>query len=100
MHVISLKMLREFWEKHPSAEGPMRNWHTTVERTDFADFNDLRQTFRSVDYVKPFSIFDVGGNNWRIITVIHFEVGKVFIRWVQTHDEYNTWSKQYKQGKV
>jgi mRNA interferase HigB len=89
MHIISLKTLREFWQKHSEAEGPMRNWHTIVENTDFIDWNDLHNTFRSADYVKPFTIFDVGSNNWRVITAIHYNVRKVYIRWVFTHIEYD-----------
>lgn len=100
VHIISLKVLREFWQKHPAAEQPMRNWHSIVEKTDFADFNALRRTFGNVDYAKPYTIFDVGGNNWRVVTAIHYNVRKVFIRWVMTHDEYDTWCKQYRQGKA
>ena len=100
MHIISLKALREFWRRHPAAEGSMRNWHRILEATEFDDFNDLRQTFGSADYARPYTIFDVGGNNWRIVTAIHFEVSRVYIRWVMTHDEYTTWSKMYKKGKA
>jgi len=100
MHIISLKALRDFWHKHPAAEGPMRNWHTIVEKTAFADFNDLRHTFRSADYAKPYTIFDVGGNNWRVITVVHYDVQKTYVRWVMTHAEYDTWCRQYSRGKL
>jgi len=40
MHIISLKMLRDFWHKHPEAEQPLRNWHTVAEHSRFADFAD------------------------------------------------------------
>ena len=39
MHVISIKMLREFWQKHPEAEGVLREWHSVVEHAEFKDFN-------------------------------------------------------------
>lgn len=100
MHIISLKALRKFWQKHPAAEAPMRNWHGLMEATDFDDFNDLRHTFGSTDYAKPYTIFDIGGNNWRIVTVIHFDMHRVYVRWVMTHDEYSDWCKLYKKGKV
>lgn len=85
MHIISLKALRAFWEKHPEAEAPMRHWHTVVERTTFTDFSDLRQTFGSVDYVAPFTVFNVGGNNYRVIAAVHYQGAKVYIREVLTH---------------
>jgi mRNA interferase HigB len=100
MHIISLKALQLFWRKHPGAETSMRNWHTLVEKTKFQDFNHVKQVFGSADYVPPYTIFDVGGNNFRVITIIHYNPSKVFIRWVLTHREYNEWNKQYRKGKV
>lgn len=78
----------------------MRYWHTLVEQTKFQDINHVKQVFGSSDYVAPYTIFDVGGNNYRVITVIHYNAGKVFIRWVLTHPEYDEWNKQYRKGKV
>ncbi|MDP1613763.1 MAG: type II toxin-antitoxin system HigB family toxin [Sulfuritalea sp.] len=62
MHIISLKMLRDFWHRHPEAEQPLRNWHTVAEYSRFTDFADLQQSFGSADYVPPYTVFDVGGN--------------------------------------
>ena len=78
----------------------MRLWHGILEATEFDDFNDLRRTFGSADYAKPFTIFDVGGNNWRIVTVIHFDVRKVYVRRVMTHDQYAVWCTMYMKGKA
>ena len=55
MHIISLKMLRDFWRKHPDAEQPMRNWHTITEQARFGSFADVRRNFGSADYVAPFT---------------------------------------------
>src|SRR5665647_2944795 len=55
MHVISLKMLRDFWHKHPEAEQPLRKWHTVAEHTRFVDFANLRQCFGSADYAAPYT---------------------------------------------
>lgn len=52
--------------------------------------------FASTDYVAPYTIFDIGGNNYRLVTVIHYNTGKVFIRWVLTHRQYDQWNKQQK----
>jgi len=100
MHIISLKILKSFWAIQPRAEQPMRNWHTLMEQTKLVDFNHVKTVFSSADYVKPYTIFDVGGNNFRVITVIHYNTGKVFIRWVLTHREYDEWCKLYRKGKV
>lgn len=100
MHIISLKALREFWLKHPAAERPLRDWHSIIERTGFVDLNDLRQAFRSADYVPPYTIFNVGGNKYRIITMIRYALQRVYIRWVMTHEEYDGWCKKYRSGKL
>lgn len=99
MHIISLKALRLFWQVHAAAESPLRHWHTIVEQTEFASFQHVRELFGSADYVAPFTIFDIGGNNVRLVTVIHYNTGKVFIRWVLTHREYDDWNKQQRKGR-
>ena len=99
MHIISLKMLRDFWKKHQSAEAPLRNWHSITEKTRFADMHHLKRVFNGVDYSEPYTIFNVGGNNYRVIALVYYPVGKVYIRYVFTHREYDDWCKQHRQGK-
>ena len=100
MHVISLKILREFWRKHPEAEQPLRHWHSVAEHSRFADFAHLRESFGSADYVAPYTVFDVGGNNYRVVVIVRYREGKLFVRWVMTHREYDDWCKLYRKGKV
>ena len=78
MHIISLKVLRSFWAIHTDAEQPMRKWHGIDEKTDFVSFIHLRETFSSADYVRPYTIFNAGGNNYRIITVVRYRDLKIF----------------------
>jgi len=100
MHIISLKMLRDFWHRHPKTEQPLRNWHTVAEQLRFSDFADLKQSFGSADYVPPYTVFDVAGNNYRVIVVVLYRDGKMFVRWVMTHWEYDNWCMLYRKGKV
>jgi mRNA interferase HigB len=78
MHIISLKALRLFWQVHPAAESPLRHWHTLVEQSGLGSFQQVREIFGSADYVAPFTVFDIGGNNYRLATIIHYNTGKVF----------------------
>ena len=89
MHVISKPMLIAFWQKHPDAESPLQAWYKTMEREVFHDFNSLRATFASADYVGGLTVFNVGGNKYRLIASIHYNRKKVFIRAVLTHPEYD-----------
>lgn len=100
MHIISIKMLRDFWRKHPEAEGVLREWHSVVEHADFRDFNHVRAMFGSADYVPPYTIFDIGGNNYRLVVIVRYRFKKVFVHQVMTHREYDNWNKLYRKGKV
>jgi mRNA interferase HigB len=99
MHIISIKMLREFWQKHPESEQVLRNWHTIVEHIDFKDFIQVRETFNSADYVPPYTVFDIGGNNYRLVVIVRYRFKKVFVHMVMTHREYDDWNKLYRKGK-
>ena len=89
MHIISRKVLQQFWEKHADAENALRRWYKIVEQTDFANLSALRHTFPSADNVGDLVVFNIGGNKFRLITSIHFNRGKVYIRHVLTHEEYD-----------
>jgi mRNA interferase HigB len=92
MRVISRRALREFWELHPQAKEPLAAWFRLMERNEFADFNAVKGTFGAADYVAPYTIFDVGGNKFRIITAIHYNRERIYVRHVFTHPEYDRWS--------
>lgn len=100
MHIISIKMLREFWQVHPEAEKVLKLWHSVVENAEFKDFNQVREMFNSADYVPPYTVFDVGGNNYRLIVIVAYRFKKIFVRHVMTHREYDDWNKRYRKGKA
>ena len=56
---------------------------------DWENFADVRKTFNAADLVGSLVVFDIGGNKYRLAAAIHFNRGKVFIRHVLTHAEYN-----------
>lgn len=80
MHVISRKALRTFWETHPESESPLRRWHTIIQSTDFVSFAALRETFPSADAVNDLTVFNIGGNKFRLIASIHYNRRKVYVR--------------------
>ncbi|MGD9633477.1 MAG: type II toxin-antitoxin system HigB family toxin [Pirellulales bacterium] len=89
MHVISRKSLRSFWDRHPDSELPLRRWFKIVSTTNFTSFAELRKTFPSADMIGNLVVFNVGGNKFRWIASIHFNRGKVYVRHVLTHSEYD-----------
>ena len=64
-------------------------WFKIVQKTGFTCFAELRAVFPSADKLHHWIIFNIGGNKYRLITSIHFNHGKVYIRHVLTHAEYD-----------
>lgn len=95
MRVISKKPLRDFWTIHPESKPVLEEWFRKVSQATAPSFPVLRQTFGSADYVDGFTIFDVGGNQYRIAAVIHYDKQRLYVRHVMTHAEYdcNDWRK-------
>lgn len=91
MRVISNKNLVEFARIHPEAETVLQAWRKTIEVSNYRHFADLKLTFNSVDKVGDYIVFNIGGNKYRVIAAIHFNRQILFIRYVFTHKEYNTW---------
>lgn len=96
MHIISRKVLVDFWLKHPSAKNPMEAWHKAAEQALWGTFSDIRNTFNSADKAGEFLVFDVGAG-FRIIAVIHFNRSKVYLRHVFNHAEQDDWNKQQRK---
>ncbi len=88
MHVISEKKLREFWEKWPRAKEPLRAWHRVAEHAAWESFADIRRVYPAADQVGRCTVFNIGGNKFRLVVIVHFNRGKVYIRHVMTHQEY------------
>jgi mRNA interferase HigB len=89
MHVIFQTALEGFWNVHPDAQAPLRVWYKRVEKTNFTNLVELQQVFPSADLVGNFVVFNIGGNEYRLIAYVDFEFQKVFIRHVLTHAEYD-----------
>ena len=99
MHVISKKTLEIFWLKHPTARASLEAWHRLVGMSEFENFLEVKKTFNTADYVQPYIVFDIAGNNFRVIAAAHFNRQKLYIRGVLTHTEYDRWSKSYRSKK-
>jgi mRNA interferase HigB len=89
MHIITRKRLLEFTNKHPNCSTALESWYRIVKRTDFNSFIELRQTFPSVDNVGNLTVFNIGGNKARLITAIHYNTHRIYIRHILTHKEYD-----------
>jgi len=89
VRVISRKALVQFWNNESNAKEPLKSWYSICDKTVFENFAHLKQQFGSVDKVGKFIVFDIGGNKYRLVTIVHFKYRKIYIRAVLTHKEYD-----------
>jgi mRNA interferase HigB len=89
MWVVSLKRLREFWAIHPRANVGLRAWFDQTQAAQWRNFGELRATFSSADLVGNCTVFDIGGNHYRLITRVLYSSHKVYVLRVMTHNEYD-----------
>ena len=89
MRVVSRRTLRLFWEDHPTSRPNLLLGYERMGKNNFPTFNDLRQVFPSADLVGNFIVFNIAGNNFRLITYVDFKSKLVFIRSVLTHADYD-----------
>ncbi|HXD31722.1 MAG TPA: type II toxin-antitoxin system HigB family toxin [Pyrinomonadaceae bacterium] len=71
MHVISRKRLNEFAEKHPESTQSLARWYSILKGRNFSNFAELRAIFPSADQVGRLTVFNIGGNQVRLIAAIH-----------------------------
>ena len=90
MHIVSIKTLREFWESHPDAEQPLRAWYTLARRAQWRSPTDIKAEYASASVVGGNRVvFNIKGNTYRLIVIAEYRKGRLFIRFVGTHSEYD-----------
>jgi mRNA interferase HigB len=100
LRVISQSRLKQFWaESHRTdAEGPLRAWyrHVSSKATAWHTWSDVKASFANASLVGSCTVFNIGGNKYRLITRILFPSQKVFVLKVLTHAEYDDdkWKKE------
>lgn len=89
MRIISFRKLREFYEDHPDSKTSLEAWRVAVENADWKTFADVRNTFRTADIYKNCTMFDLGGNKYRLIAWVNYKKHAVYVRAILTHAEYD-----------
>jgi mRNA interferase HigB len=90
MNVVARRTLVEFWSRHLRAKGPLSAWHELARAAEWRTPQDVRDDFNSVDFVGDNRvIFDIGGNNYRLVVRISYPFKQVLVKFVGTHDDYD-----------
>ena len=95
MHVISRKKLLEAAEKHAERAAPLDAWYRIAKKAVWRNLMEVRRQLPAADAVEEFTVFNIKGNAYRLITEINYRTGRVFLRHVLTYAEYNkgAWKK-------
>ena len=89
--MISRKAIREFSEQHPDSAPSLSNWLHTTRKAKWQTFAQLRTDFGSADQVGRRTVFDIGGNKYRLIPRVNYRTQRVFILYILKHTEYSKW---------
>ena len=92
MNVVSHRKLVEFYESegHRDSKTALERWYDIAENAEWHNFSDIKADFPTTDYVgNQHYVFNIRGNRYRLVVVVKFTIGHLFIRFVGTHSEYD-----------
>lgn len=90
MRVFSLSSLKKFWKQHPDSETNLRNWYKKIEEKEFKTLLEITQYFSFSDAVSNERVvFNIKGNNYRLIAAFNLDFQYCYIKFIGTHKEYD-----------
>jgi mRNA interferase HigB len=90
VRIISRKKLRDFWEEHADARQPLQVWYSDAKHSLWKSPSDIKTVYRNASFVgKDRVVFNIKGNDYRLVAAVQYNNGIVFIRFVGTHQEYD-----------
>lgn len=89
MKVFGQERIDVFNKENPKGRKSVEAWRLAIEANTFRHFAELKRIFGSADYVRPHTVFDIGGNKYRFIGLIDYELGIVSVENILTHSEYD-----------
>ena len=89
MRVISKPSILKFSKRHPDALVPLMNWYRIAKRADWDSLVEVRRDFAHADIVGRRTVFNIHGNDYRLIARVNYKTKRVFILHIITHVEYS-----------
>jgi mRNA interferase HigB len=89
MHLISIRNLRADAAQYPDAIKSINHWYATVTKSQWQNLEAVRQVYRDAEAVGNFTVFNIKGNNYRLIVGIDYENQTVYYKYFLTHSEYD-----------
>jgi mRNA interferase HigB len=90
MRIIAVSYLRDFWDRHPDAEQPLKSWADEVRKALWSQPADVKAQYRSASILKNRRVvFNIKGNDYRLIASVAYRYQAVYIKFIGTHAEYD-----------
>ena len=90
MHVIKKKTLAEFWVKHADSKNSLNAWFHEAKVARWETPQDIKLRYRTADFLPENRVvFNIGGNKYRLVVAVRYDLGIVFVRFVGTHSQYD-----------
>lgn len=95
MLIIGKDILENFWQVKKDAENALKTWVQIVEEAVWQNFVELKKTYPKADLVGDCTVFNIRGNNYRLIAIVNYAAQIVQVIYVLTHKEYDKekWKK-------
>jgi mRNA interferase HigB len=89
VHVISRKRLRGFAAARPDSEKALDAWYRVAKGARWTKLLDVQEVYPATEAVGRFTVFNIRGNHYGLITIIYYPGQTIFVRAVLTHAEYD-----------
>jgi mRNA interferase HigB len=90
MRVIAVSALRAFWKRYPDAEQPLKAWYEETTSASWSQPADIKTHYRNASVLKNRRVvFNIKGNDYRLIVAIAYKLQIVYVKFVGTHKEYD-----------
>lgn len=94
MRLVNKKIITDFYRRHPQSKSALEAWVSEITTSSWHNFHEVKQRFSSADYYDGNVIFDINGNNHRLVVNLHYVNGIASVRWIGTHAEYDKRNKK------
>ena len=90
LRIISKKILRDFWKKHPDCEQQLKSWYQETSKSVWKTSNNIKKEYPSASFlINNRVVFNIKGNNYRLIVKITYDYQMIWIRFIGIHAEYD-----------
>ena len=90
MRIVTYRRIKEFTEKHTDSKIALQEWYFKTSKANWNNFADIKRTFNHVDFAgNKRVIFNIKGNQYRLVAIVIFASKKIYLRFIGTHAEYD-----------